>query len=288
MSPGFGEIAAPRVEAVPPNQEAVRRGIRLEQRRDGRRRGVPILRVRDDRQRLAVLMRLHGAQALQHLVAFEGQRAVRTRGKNRAPNRVRMQHGAGAGGSRDRHVNGRLRRRFPAAATDGALRIDLDDVARLQQALVHPTRRDRQRERCTLDDSAEITAGAQGPAPRAREAADFGELGGECGESVGGSHARKLHPLHRPSPTFTNLYHCFSSNATGNRARRSATRTSPPCAASVKTTSASWAASAAKVSGAAMPGNYTTFTNLHQPSPTFITAFLATPPETVMKVGEGG
>src|SRR5206468_9584915 len=80
LSPGCCEIAAPRVEAVPPDQEAVHLGMVTQFRLDPRHGGGPILRVLENRQPLAMLMGTDAVQPLQHLIAVDGETACRIGG----------------------------------------------------------------------------------------------------------------------------------------------------------------------------------------------------------------
>ena len=79
-------------------------GVFPHQNRSLGRERFHILAVFNDRQPLAMLVRADAIQAFQHLVALDeesalGHMIIR---ENRAPNRVRMQHGAGAGAAHDR------------------------------------------------------------------------------------------------------------------------------------------------------------------------------------------
>ena len=85
--------------------------------RDVARQALHVLAVLDDRHPLAVHVGRDAVEALQHLVAFDGQAAgtgVEIR-KYRAPNRVDVQDGPGAVEAGNREVDGRLSRRPRAA-----------------------------------------------------------------------------------------------------------------------------------------------------------------------------
>ena len=76
MPLGLGQVAPPRVETVAADQESVRRGVLLQDRFDLGYGGCPVLRIRNHRQSLAMLVRAHSVQTLQHLIAFNHEGAI--------------------------------------------------------------------------------------------------------------------------------------------------------------------------------------------------------------------
>ena len=171
---------------MPADQEAVRVRVIRQNRLDARRRGVPVLSVVENRQPLAVVVRPHALQALQHLVTFDGQPVVSGGiGKDRAPNRVRMQHRPRAARARDRQVQTRLGRGRARPAHDLAVLVDLHDLARREDALIHAAGRNREAHWVAAHDGAEVAARPERPAARVAVASDLGELSGKLGERRG-------------------------------------------------------------------------------------------------------
>src|SRR5262249_36902803 len=72
---GVAEVPAARVERVPADEEAVDFFLGLEHRPDARGGSRPVLGVLDDGQPLPVLVGDDAVEALQHLVAFDGEAA---------------------------------------------------------------------------------------------------------------------------------------------------------------------------------------------------------------------
>src|SRR6266540_7134047 len=94
-----------------------------------------------------------------------------------------MQYRARSPRSHDCQVQRRFGRWRAGASHYAAVLVDLDDVARLQDALIDTACRDRQREGRPADDRAEVAARAERPAAGVAEAADLGELAGERREA---------------------------------------------------------------------------------------------------------
>src|ERR1700733_794291 len=113
---GVSEGIAPRVQTMAPQHERV--GISGPVERLGHAFGEPghVLIVLDDGNPLAVLMRPHVLEALEHLVAFDAQPPIgRVEvGEHGGPDRMSMQHGAGPAKSRDLDVQQRLGGRSPS------------------------------------------------------------------------------------------------------------------------------------------------------------------------------
>src|SRR6267143_702425 len=65
--------------------------------------------------------------------------------------------------------------------------VDLDDLSRCQQSLVHAAARYGEPQRLTADDGAEVAARAERPSAAIAEACDLGELRRELG---GGGHSQ--------------------------------------------------------------------------------------------------
>src|SRR5438093_4914721 len=94
-----------------------------------------------------------------------------------------MQHRARSPRSHDCQVQRRFGRWRAGASHHPAVLVDLDDVARLQHALIDTACRDRHREGLPAVDRAEVAAAAERPAARVAQAADLGELAGERREA---------------------------------------------------------------------------------------------------------
>ena len=98
-------------------------------------------------------------------------------GEQRAPHRVRVQHGARAASADDLDVEPRFRRR-PAGSGSryGAVGIDLQDLVGGEIALRQAAGRDRQAKRVAIEDRAEIAARAEHPAARIEPPANLDQV----------------------------------------------------------------------------------------------------------------
>src|SRR3954447_16684427 len=76
---GLPKVSAPGVEPVPPDQEAMGRRVPGQQCLDLGYRGNPVLGVLQNGQPFAVVMRRHALEALQHLIAFDGEAVTASR-----------------------------------------------------------------------------------------------------------------------------------------------------------------------------------------------------------------
>ncbi len=121
-----------------------------------------------------MLVGANALEPLEHLVALDGEAAAVAEplGQQRAPDRVRVQHRAGAARANDLDVQERFGRRArrPGADRRAAL-VHLEDLVRRELALERRARRDRQPQRVPIDDDAEVAARAQHPAPLVETAA---------------------------------------------------------------------------------------------------------------------
>src|SRR5215813_3562967 len=168
MTGRFGQILAPRIQPMPPNQEAMNVRICVQQVTDFGCKRFHVLTVFDNRQPLAMFMGLHPFEPLQHFVAFDKEASLPDVivGKNRTPHGMCVQDCTGAHILNDREMQQcfggwlALRRRY--YFTSG---IDFQNVFGRQAALIERTGRYRDAKRLALDHRAEISAGSQGPAP---------------------------------------------------------------------------------------------------------------------------
>src|SRR5262249_21221227 len=135
--------------------------------------------VLEDRPPLAMLGRNDAAKTLQHLVALEKNPAVAKMivGENRAPDRMGVQHRAGAEPLDDCYMQQRLRgrlsrRRFKRAS----FRIHLEDVIRHQPALIEGARRDRDAQWIVTYARAEVPAGSKRPASPVKFATELDQM----------------------------------------------------------------------------------------------------------------
>ena len=166
---GLPHVAAPGVEAVAADQEAV--GQRVDRvgqpLGDLAGQGGDVLRVLEDRHPLAMFVGADAGKALEHLVAFDPEAAGRgvQVGQHGAPNRMRVQHGADAGLPAEHEMQRRLGRRLFVGGRDGpAGLIDDDEIGRLEAALVLAAGGEQQAERGGVEDDAVVAAGAARPA----------------------------------------------------------------------------------------------------------------------------
>jgi hypothetical protein len=96
-----------------------------------------------------------------------------------------MQHRSGPARPDYGQVKTRLGRGPPRSGHDGAVPVDLEDVARGERALVHAARGDREAEGLAADYRAEVPAGAERPPSGVTLARNIGEVGGQLGERHG-------------------------------------------------------------------------------------------------------
>ena len=73
MTLGFVDRRAPRVQSVAPNEERVSRRVLAKASADVEREPVHVLVVLDDRHKLPMIVRRDAREALEHLVALDGQ-----------------------------------------------------------------------------------------------------------------------------------------------------------------------------------------------------------------------
>src|SRR5207245_6320631 len=99
----------------------------------------------------------------------------------RAPDRVRMQHRARAFGLGDGDVQARFSGWLPGPSDQTAALVDLHDLSRRQQPLVHAAARYGEPQRLAADDGAEVAARAERPPAAVAEASDLGKLRRELG-----------------------------------------------------------------------------------------------------------
>ena len=95
---GLRQRLAPSVHSVAAKKECMARRMLDERLPHLAGKPLHVLVVFEDRNPLAVLVRRDAVETLQHLVAFDGETARRrvTVGEQRAPHRMRVQHGARA------------------------------------------------------------------------------------------------------------------------------------------------------------------------------------------------
>jgi hypothetical protein len=171
----LGRVAAPRVQPVASDQEAMR-GRLARQRRVHRVDAVrPDQRIRHDRQLLAVLVARDALERREHLEAFDGERLSTSR-EDGGPHRLGVGHGPGIARADDRQVDRRLGGRPSRSADPRAHRVDLEDRVGRERALVDAARRDGEAQRLPRHHGAEVAArcghGAAAGA-RARQRADL-------------------------------------------------------------------------------------------------------------------
>ena len=177
----FGQVAAPGVEPVPADEEAVGHGLRA-----AAAPSTPVPPRRPSPARSRRWAATRGArgcstplEALQHLVALDGEPARRRRAASEssvlhsecvcstapAPRRAhdgQVEARLRGGPARPAHARAR-RRRSPGSAR------------RSSRPLSAPLRRDGQAQRLAADHGAEVAAGAQGPAAGVRAPAQVGD-----------------------------------------------------------------------------------------------------------------
>src|SRR5215510_3508734 len=159
---------------MPAQEEAVRGRMPLERLADDAREPHHVLVVLDDRNPFAMLVCLDPAQPFEHLEAGDRETVTlcRRAGENRSPNRMRVEHGTGISTPNDLDVQQRLGGRFADAIDRQSELVYGEDVGVLKQSFVDRARCDRQPERVTAHDRAEIAAGAEYPASVVEPAPD--------------------------------------------------------------------------------------------------------------------
>ena len=110
MTSCLRKIVAPGVQAVLSQKKGVRGWKSLERLRHLTSEALHILVVFQNRQPLGVLVRGHTFEALEHLVAGDGQTPVRRMHirQDRAPDRMCMQNRPGVADPRNRDMQERL------------------------------------------------------------------------------------------------------------------------------------------------------------------------------------
>lgn len=110
MPPCLGKIVAPSVQPVLPQQKGVHRWKSLERLLHLTSEALHILVVFQNRQPLGVLVGGHAFEALEHLVAGDGQTPLPRMHvrQDRAPDRMCMQNRPGVADARHRDVQERL------------------------------------------------------------------------------------------------------------------------------------------------------------------------------------
>ncbi len=195
------EVAAPRVQAVAADEQAVRVGLSAQQRFHGGGGRRPVLRVLDDGQPLAVGVRGHPAEPLEHLVPLDGEAALRRRPlrEERAPDGMGMGDGARPARADDGQVQARLRGGTAGPAGGAPLVIDGDHLRALDRALVRPAGSDDQAQGVGADHGAEVPARPEGPAALVGAAHDAGQaLRGVARRLLEGGHGVS-HSRKRPA-----------------------------------------------------------------------------------------
>src|SRR5262245_29822145 len=138
-----------------------------------------VLAVFENRYPFPVLMRSDAGQALQHFITFYEEAAVTdvVIRKNRAPDRMCMKDGAGAGAFDDCNVEQRFSRRLSVGWFQHiSIAVDFENMFRQQPALVQRARRNCEAKGIALNDGAEISTRPESPATPVKITAEFGEM----------------------------------------------------------------------------------------------------------------
>ena len=148
-------------------QETVR--VRMLAERTGHAFGERrhVLGILENRQPLAMLVRLYAGESFQHLVALDRQAAAFSMkvGKHRAPDRVSVEHRAGASLIDHANVQQAFVGRPGVVFTNHArLFINHKNVFSGQRALVDAAGRHRQTQGIAFNDRAQVSTCAEHPA----------------------------------------------------------------------------------------------------------------------------
>lgn len=175
MALGFGEILSPSVKAMAAKQEAVNGGIALQQRLDFLCQLRDVLRIFEDGKDFAMRMRVDVAKAFEHLEPFERHGAFggENIGKQRAPQRMRMQDRASPASAHDGKMERRLRRGQSVPANYARRFINFQKLLRVERALIQSRCSDRQAQRPRAHHRAEISARSKHPAALVETSSDL-------------------------------------------------------------------------------------------------------------------
>src|SRR5262245_31214788 len=166
----------------------MRGGMRVQDAVDDGCEAGNILVVFDDRHPLAMLVRPNALEPFEHLEPLDRDPAVIAVhvGPERAGYRMRMEHRSGTACPDDLDVQQRFSGRARDPGSDRfAPFVHFEDLIHRQLALECRARRDREPQRMTVDDDAEVAACAKHPAALVEAPADPHELLGdraECGQ----------------------------------------------------------------------------------------------------------
>ena len=140
---------------------------------------IHVLTILQDRYIFAMLVGFDAIQAFEHFVSFDEEPAVSdvVIRKNRAPDRMRMQHRAGSGNTNDRQMQQGFRRWLALVGPEHVtVRIDFKEVVHREPALVHRTAGYGQTKWLAADDNTEVSAGPQHPAAPVKVASQLSKV----------------------------------------------------------------------------------------------------------------
>src|SRR4051812_17561277 len=123
-----------------------------------------------------MLVRRDARQSFQHFVAGDlesGGTAIR---QERAPDRMRVQDGAGTARGEDGVVQPGLGGRSAGPGENDTRSIELENIVRRELALVRAAARDREAQRLARDHRAEVPARAEHPPTRVEAVAGLDDL----------------------------------------------------------------------------------------------------------------
>lgn len=136
-----------------------------------------VLAILKDWQNFPMLVRVDTAQALEHLEPFERHGAIggENLGEQRAPQRMRMQYGAGPASTHDGKVESGLRRRQPISTDHARSFVNFQELVRVKRAFIQARRRNRQAQWLLAHHRAEISARSENPSALIKTPSDLCE-----------------------------------------------------------------------------------------------------------------
>jgi len=175
------QILPPRIKSMTAKKEAMNGEVALQQRSDLRGQLGDVLGILEDGKDFPMLVRVHAVQALEHLESFECDGAIRGErvGKDRAPQRMRVQHRASPASAYDGKVQSRFRRGLPVAADHQRIFVDFQKLRRVESAFIQPGGRNRESQRTLAHHRTEISARCEHPSALMKAPPDLGKLHGQ-------------------------------------------------------------------------------------------------------------
>lgn len=202
-------VCSPRIKAMSLQQKTMRVGVLWKKIGNAAGKLHQILRILQNGQPFPMFVGAHAGKSLQHLVSFDrhallGRVPFREHG---APNRMRVQYRACSSSANDGEMKQGFSGRMSFSTKHAAIFVNFQDLVASQEAFVQSRRCDRQPQWLSIQDCAEISAGAQGPATRVKTSADLRKL-----------FSHRIKGVIHPRNDFRLVSHCCSTSRPRRRA----------------------------------------------------------------------